>query len=304
MRDILTPKVMKQFGYLAEKDFEEVVEFLNQTMPYDRFTIESLREQTTGDPDYEPQLALIARRERIEGFILGICREDLGGIKVFSLRDNKDSEEIGTRLLEKLEEKFIKEGMSKVQVGHIPPKYFQPGIDARYTAVAAILLKKGYQVEGTAQTMEVDLTVARLDTTEEEKRLKEEGIIVKRLDEKDKEAYIYFLKGWSSIWFYFGMLAYNNKPISCHIAIQKNKVVGFACYGMTGNNHFGPIGVDPKMRGRGMGEVLLKRCLKDIKLIGNKKAIIGAVGPVYFYWKTVGARIPRLLWRMGKELRG
>ena len=46
---------------LSEKKFEEVVQFLNETMVYDRFSVESLKEQTIGDPDYEPELAFIAR---------------------------------------------------------------------------------------------------------------------------------------------------------------------------------------------------------------------------------------------------
>lgn len=84
--------------------------------------------------------------------------------------------------------------------------------------------------------------------------------------------------------------------------LTDDKIVGFACHSVTTGHFFGPIGVSPEMRGQGIGQVLLKRCLKDIKEIGEKKAIILAVGPVYFYWKSVGAKIPRLLWEMKKDL--
>ena len=281
-----------------------MVQFLNRTMPYDRFTIKSLKEQTIGDPDYEPELSLLVKEKEVEGFILGVCRKNLAGIKVFSVRDGKNSLDIGSSLLEKLEERFMRKGIFHVKVGHIAPKYFQPGIDARYTTVVSILLRKGYQiVEGTGQNMEVDLAVTKLDTTKEGNKLKREGVIIRRLQEKDRSEYLSFLKNWGDNWFYMGMLAYENKPISCHIAFQNNKIVGFACHSVTTDHYFGPMATSPKLRGKGIGEVLLKRCLKDIKEMGEKKATILAVGPVYFYWKTVGARIPRLLWEMSKDLK-
>ena len=288
---------------LAEKDFEEVVQFLNETMPYDEFSVESLKEQTIGDPDYESDLVLIARDKRINGFILGICRENFGGIKLFSVRDTKNSEDIGICLLEKLEKKFIDRGISKVTVGHVFPKYFWPGIDACYTAAVAILLKNGYKIEGTGKNMEVDLTVGKFDTDKEEERLRKAGIIVKRLADQDRQIYMHFLKDWEGSWFYLGMLAYSNKPISCHIAIQNNIVIGFACHSVSADHYFGPMAASPRERGKGIGQVLLKRCLKDIKRIGEKKATILAVGPIYFYWKTVKAKISRLFLEMSKDFK-
>ena len=288
---------------LSEKDFGEVVRFLNKTMPYDKFSAASLKDQTIGDPDYDSELALVAMDGGIKGFILGICREKLGGIKLFSVKNTKNSENIAISLLEKLERKFTDRGLFKIRVGHIPPKYFQPGIDARYTNVAAILSKKGYQIEGTGQNMEVDLTSAKLDTGKEEKILRKEGIVVKRLEGKDKKGYMHFLKEWGGNWFYAGMRAYDNDPISCYIAKKKNKVVGFACHSVTADHYFGPIGVSHTMRGKGIGRVIFKRCLKDIKKTGERTATILAAGTVYFYWKSVGAEIPRLLWTMNKELK-
>ncbi len=78
-------------------------------------------------------------------------------------------------------------------------------------------------------------------------------------------------------------------PISCFIAVQNQNLIGFACYDATALGFLGPIGVVEKHRGKGTGKALLLACLLDMKLKGYGYAIIGAVGPVAFYDKAVGA---------------
>jgi GNAT superfamily N-acetyltransferase len=49
-------------------------------------------------------------------------------------------------------------------------------------------------------------------------------------------------------------------------------------------------------RRRGIGAVLLKRCLADIREAGHDSAQIGWTGPVQFYQRTVGAKPDRVFW--------
>jgi hypothetical protein len=83
--------------------------------------------------------------------------------------------------------------------------------------------------------------------------------------------------------------AISNHPVSCYIAIQEGRLIGFGCYDATALGFFGPTGVDEGARGRGTGKALLLACLLDMKLKGYGYAVIGAVGPTEFYHKTVGA---------------
>ena len=83
--------------------------------------------------------------------------------------------------------------------------------------------------------------------------------------------------------------AISNRPISCFIAIQNQNPVGFACYDATARGFFGPTGVLEASRGQGIGKALLLACLLDMKLAGYYYAIIGSVGPMDFYRKTVNA---------------
>jgi predicted GNAT family acetyltransferase len=96
-----------------------------------------------------------------------------------------------------------------------------------------------------------------------------------------------FWEGWASE----TEVAFSNHPASCFIAIEKGKIIGFACYDSTCKAFFGPTGVDETLRGRGTGKALLMACLHDMRANGYGYAIIGAAGPTDFYAKACGATI-------------
>lgn len=83
-----------------------------------------------------------------------------------------------------------------------------------------------------------------------------------------------------------------NDPTSCFIAIEDKEIVGFACYDATGKGFFGPTGVSSQVRGKGVGKVLLLKCLLDMREIGYGYAIIGgASDAIDFYAKVANAII-------------
>ena len=57
-------------------------------------------------------------------------------------------------------------------------------------------------------------------------------------------------------------------PVRMWIAADGGKVVGFACYDCTARGFFGPTGVLPGYRGRGIGKNLLLRCLDGLREAG------------------------------------
>ena len=61
------------------------------------------------------------------------------------------------------------------------------------------------------------------------------------------------------------------------------------CWDATAANFFGPTGVHPRARNKGVGKALLFACLEDMRAQGFAYAIIGGVGPAEFYAKAVGA---------------
>ena len=96
-------------------------------------------------------------------------------------------------------------------------------------------------------------------------------------------------KNFSEAWASEADVAFSRQPVACFIAIERRKIVGFACHDATCPNFFGPTGVDPAARNKGIGAALLFACLEDMRHAGYGYAIIGGVGPAEFYAKAVGA---------------
>ncbi len=121
-------------------------------------------------------------------------------------------------------------------------------------------------------------------------RLHESGSTLRRALAPEKHKVIAWVQTtFSEAWASEAEVAFSRQPISCFIAIQKGKIVGFACHDVTCLNFFGPTGTDPTARKSGIGTALLFACLEDMKQQGYGYAIIGGVGPVDFYSKAVGA---------------
>lgn len=121
-------------------------------------------------------------------------------------------------------------------------------------------------------------------------KLEAEGISIRRAMTPDKHAVLDWVRtvfgdGWASEC----DASFSRQPVSCFIAVKDKQIIGFACHEATMRDFFGPTGVDPAWRGRGIGTHLLFACMQSLKDMGYAYAIIGGAGPVDFYSKTVGA---------------
>jgi predicted N-acetyltransferase YhbS len=121
-------------------------------------------------------------------------------------------------------------------------------------------------------------------------RLQETGCTVRRALAPEKHKVIAWVrKAFSEAWASEAEVAFSRQPVSCFIAIQNGKIVGFACHDVTCLNFFGPTGTEPAARNSGIGTALLFACLEAMRQQGFGYAIIGGVGPADFYSKAVGA---------------
>lgn len=120
--------------------------------------------------------------------------------------------------------------------------------------------------------------------------LKDNSIVIKRAIGPEKKIVVEwveknFSKGWASEC----DVSFSPLPPRCFIAIKNSQIIGFACYDATARGFFGPIGVRESERKTGVGKVLLIKSLKQMYYDGYAYAIIGWVGPIDFFKKTVGA---------------
>ena len=116
------------------------------------------------------------------------------------------------------------------------------------------------------------------------------GIVIRRAMAPDRHKVTAFVrKEFSDAWASETEVAFARQPIACFIAARGRDLVGFANHDATCPNFFGPTGVHPRARNKGIGKALLLACLEDMRAQGYAYAIIGGVGPAEFYAKAVGA---------------
>ena len=91
------------------------------------------------------------------------------------------------------------------------------------------------------------------------------------------------------------------------------RTVGFACFeqrtlrfwwikrwlAKTDVGIFGPLGVDPSVRGHGLGCLLVHRALGSLRELGYSRAVIPRVGSEAFYERCCGARVVERLKLLG-----
>lgn len=82
-----------------------------------------------------------------------------------------------------------------------------------------------------------------------------------------------------------------NTPSTCFVAVQNGELIGFACYDTSAKGFFGPTGVHPSQRKRGIGTALLYLTLKAMAQAGYGYAIIGWVSSEVYYAKAAGATV-------------
>ena len=129
----------------------------------------------------------------------------------------------------------------------------------------------------------------QMDKGYDEEELKKRGIVLKRALIPDKTRILDFVKkNYEGGWEDECEASFFHTPTSCFIAVQDKRVIGFSCYDATARGFFGPIGIEPGLKGGGIGQALLYRTLEAMKEDGYGYAVIGWVGnAIGFYQKCL-----------------
>ncbi|MBQ1848722.1 MAG: GNAT family N-acetyltransferase [Clostridia bacterium] len=98
----------------------------------------------------------------------------------------------------------------------------------------------------------------------------------------------HFSEGWCSEC----EAGFYNTPVSVFAAVTEGKVIGFAAYDATARGFFGPTGVDPAYRRRGVGRALMIKCLLSMREYGYGYAVIGwAAGSAKHFYETYAGAV-------------
>ena len=116
------------------------------------------------------------------------------------------------------------------------------------------------------------------------------GIIVRRAAAAERSAVVEWVRAHGSPgWADECAAAFARLPLACFVAVEDDKLIGFACYEATYRDFFGPELVHPERRGRGVGKALLLAALHAMRGEGYAYAIIGWASSIDFYRRAVGA---------------
>jgi mycothiol synthase len=303
---------------VSPDDRERILTCWNEGADLDPISETLLTENIWEDVDFDPSLALVALEgDRVIGFTVGVVRlgapvtqnigsenQRKGFVKMIVVHPGGRRIGVGSALLNRLENVLAEAGCASVRLGESAPNYLMPGLDIRYTPAMLFFENHGYTRFGETYNLSVDLSDSRFETVSTEKTLTEGGLTVRRAEVNDTGVIKNFLAIHWPAWQAEVQACFSNAPISLHLAFDGNALLGFSAY--EGNNRgtgwFGPMGTAKEARGRGIGGLLLKRCLADMKSIGFPEAVIPWVGPIGFYSNEVGARISRVFYRYEKQL--
>jgi mycothiol synthase len=292
---------------LDRADAEGLLRLWNAAARLDPLTPALLAEKIWGDPDFDADLALVAEDGGHQtGFAVAVVRPGAarGVVKLIAVAPARWRQGTGGRLLAALEERMAERGARAIRLGESAPNYLVPGLDPRYTRALLFFEKHGYERFGETYNLEVDLEADDWETAAWERSLAEAGIEVRRAEDRDREVVATLLREHWPAWQAELAQSMRQAPVALHLALRGTEVLGFSAY--DGNNRgtgwFGPMGTAPAARGLGIGGVLLRRCLRDLRAQGLRRATIPWVGPVAFYAHHAGAEIARVFYRYEKGI--
>jgi len=290
---------------------EENVLFLSQ--PFQAFERASLNSDL-----YDPDLSVVVsdESENIVAFFMMVLRRSnvpsrkVAALKFFVVEEKWRLKGLGTRIYTDLVStiKTTKKPSPRMKIEAMrgQPDYWLPGLDPRHTEAYFFLKKQGFKKGGELIDLCVDLNT--ISDTKPPSEFK--GYEISRATDSDKNELVplkFMPKLYQfSFWPAEVKLSLRNDPISTFIARESKKgsIVGWASHSIQYPGSFGPTGVKKSERGKGLGSMLLKWCLWDLKDKGNDKCqILWVEGDtIYFYLKSVGARICKTYWYMSRKL--
>lgn len=264
-------------------DLEPVVALLRKTLASDPITSGVFQRKALLDPNFDPKSALVAVEDGVVvGFVLGITRKiaiedqppdfDRAWITLIAVEPSRQRVGIGMELLRQLYPYLIEKGLKSIWVSPYAPNYFTPGVDVNaYPGAVEFFRKNGFAE--AYRPLSMDAPLLDINTPEwvfeKERQLVKDGVTV----ETFKPEYILPLLDFMKAEFPGDWQRYIRETMSriargqdcpghLWVAEEQGKALGFAQHEA---ERFGPFGVAAEARGRGIGAVLLFKCLHAMR---------------------------------------
>jgi mycothiol synthase len=301
-------------------DEEAVVALWNRALPADGIDVDRFCRKVLADPNFDPEGALVAEEggEPV-GFLLALARRsplagvDLepreGWITVFFVDPERRRRGHGSRLLEAAL-RFL--AGRRVSVSPYAPNYFWPGVDPdAYPEAMEFLERRGFRrLYGCAA---MDRRLVGYAVPEEVRRLQrsleDQGFRFHHLEPRFVTGLLdfnarHFHPDWARA---VREAIARGAPFDRFLlATRGGRVAGYCTYGTYDHvpDRFGPFGVDPDLRGMGLGKVLLHGCLDEMRRKGFHDAWFlwtGEDDPAGRLYRRAGFEVTRRFWILARE---
>lgn len=261
-------------------DEDAVLALWNAALTHDRIAPATFRTKVLLDPNFNPDGLLVADDGGVlAGFVLSLARQvpffgqglepELGWITAFGVAPERRREGVGGALFDAALGRLAGLGRRRILISPYTPNYFTPGVDGEaYPEALAFLRAGGWRTISEPISMRAELTGFRMPShvMDLAGQLAAEGIAVRPVLPVDLPDLIPFIQqtfGWDWHRFAQEYLAMLFGPgaddIVFLVAMQGERIVGYC---QQRRERFGPFGVQPEFRGRGIGRLLLFRCLE------------------------------------------
>jgi mycothiol synthase len=292
---------------LTRKDLPDLAKFAKAATPGLAFLdVKGWDELAFGDPDADASFVLKALEKKVwVGAAIGVAHKDASGIKNGYLKYFAVAPKLRRRgharaIFGELERRFQKRDCAELRIGACPPPYAQGGVEMLDTASHCFLLARGYQRSGTLLDMQGDLKVWKPAFSADDLKLgKAHGL--RKAGAKDAAAIELFLRQHFPHWVWEVGAALRKGTVFV-TTNTSGAITGFACANGTQKAWFGPMGTAENERGKGLGRLLMWKCLEVLKKQGVKSTRIPWVGPVGFYARYAAASLGPLYWTFNKRL--
>ena len=276
-----------QFRSFTLGDGPALVELWQRSAPRDSITLSRLRNMVLLDPNFRPEgLRIATSGERLIGAAYGVTRStpmegldlenDTGWIPFFFVDPAERHAGVGTRLLSDVLLYLKGKGRTKVHFASYTPYYFVPGLDrATYPDAETLLHKHGFEIDYECVAMDLALGGYKPEVGIDDlitARLKEDYSFSTPTDDETYALASLASETFNPDWGRAIRTTIQSSGDLDRIIVARDsgRIVGWAMHGAYEDvlERFGPFGVDPAQRGKGLGKVLLHLTLQRMQARG------------------------------------